>query len=64
MAERIIQGDAVGGAPEEHATLEHVERGVENGNGKEENTACGGSKLLMKSLLVVFKRAGIRGLTA
>lgn len=64
VEERVIQGDAVGGAPEGHATLEHVEGGVENGDGKEEDTACGGSELLMKSLLVVFERAGIRGLTA
>jgi hypothetical protein len=60
LAERVIQGDAVGGAPEGHAASEHVEGGVENGK----DTACGGSELLMKSLLVVFERAGIRGLTA
>ncbi|KAG0554530.1 hypothetical protein KC19_12G098100 [Ceratodon purpureus] len=59
---------AVEGKPEGHpnSNSEHVEEdGVENGNGeKKEDSSSGGSELLMKSLLVVFERAGIRGLTA
>lgn len=49
-----------------HPNSDHVEERVENDNNKQqqEETSSGGTELLMKSLLVVFERAGTRGLTA
>ena len=66
LAERVVHKDAVEGPSERHPNSEHGgEERVENGNNNKKGDApSGGSELLMKSLLVVFERAGIRGLTA
>lgn len=65
LAERLIHRDAYEGAPQRHPNSHHAEEGrVENGNKNKDDTPSGGTELLMKSLLVVFERAGIRGLTA
>lgn len=52
--------------PARHPNSEHVEdqQRVPNDINKQEKASSGGTELLMTSLLVVFERAGTRGLTA